>query len=159
MPEHILSRLLRAIRLVVIVIFAVMIGATFLQVVCRYAFAAPLTWSEELSRYCFVWIVFLAAVIGLERGALLGVDIAIRRLPEGLKHRVALLCEILIGAFCALVAFASIPVLEVNALQNSPAIGLPMSWVYAVIPISMLLMIAVLVLKRMGSPHRAEQAL
>src|SRR6266403_4196522 len=79
MPEHILSRLIRAIRLVVIAIFAVMIGVTFLQVVCRYAFGAPLTWSEELCRYCFVWIVFLAAVIGLERGALLGVDIAIRR--------------------------------------------------------------------------------
>ena len=32
----------------------------FLQVISRYIFNSPLVWSEELSRYLFVWISFLA---------------------------------------------------------------------------------------------------
>jgi TRAP-type C4-dicarboxylate transport system permease small subunit len=158
MVERTLSSLLRALKWVVIAIFAVMIAATFLQVICRYVLEAPLSWSEELSRYCFVWIVFLAAVIGLDRGALLGVDILTRRLPIVLQYRVALLCEILMGAFCMAVAYASVPVIKANALQSSPAIGLPMSWVYSVIPISMVLMVLVLVLRRAARSAEGEPA-
>ena len=40
-----------------------MVLVTLAQVIFRYVLAAPLPWSEELARYCFVWIVFLGGAV------------------------------------------------------------------------------------------------
>jgi len=42
-----------------------MLGITFYQVITRYIFADPSSWSEELSRYISVWAIFLGAAIAL----------------------------------------------------------------------------------------------
>lgn len=127
-----------------------MVVVTSLQVIYRYVLGAPLSWSEEASRYCFVWITFLGAVLGLERGIHIGVDILTNRLPLALRRPLAIVSHVLIALFCIVVAYASWPVLEVNMLQTSPALGLPMTYVYAAIPISMLLMLVVLILRALA---------
>ena len=71
----VLTALLAVAKASVIVISVVMILVTLAQVVFRYLIAAPLPWSEEMARYCFVWIVFLGGAIGLARGIHLGVDL------------------------------------------------------------------------------------
>jgi C4-dicarboxylate transporter, DctQ subunit len=40
------------------------VAIVFLQVVMRYAFNASLSWSEELTRYIFIWQIWLGASIG-----------------------------------------------------------------------------------------------
>jgi TRAP-type C4-dicarboxylate transport system permease small subunit len=126
---------------------SVMVVVTSLQVIYRYVLSAPLSWSEEASRYCFVWIVFLGAVLGLERGVHIGVDLLTNRLPPVIRQPLAVVSHVLIGSFCILVAYASWPVLEVNMLQRSPALDLPMTYVYVAIPVSMLLMVSLLILR------------
>lgn len=46
-------------EILLVLIIAVITLASGLQVVCRYLFNSSLTWSEELSRYLFVWTGFL----------------------------------------------------------------------------------------------------
>lgn len=120
-----------------------MIAITFLQVVFRYVLSAPLPWSEEAARYCFVWIVFLGAALGLERGVHLGVDLLVNRMPEPMRRLTALVCDLLIAVFAAVIIYASIPVLHLNALQHSPALGVQMSWIYLAIPVSMALILLI----------------
>ena len=43
----------------------------------------------------------------------------------------------LIACFAASVVLASYPVINMNMLQRSPALGVQMSWIYIAIPISM----------------------
>ncbi len=150
MVEQIIRRVVQALNWAVIALMSVMVVVTSLQVIYRYVLGAPLSWSEEASRYCFVWIVFLGAVLGLERGVHIGVDIVTNRLPPPFRRSLAIASHILIGLFCLLVAYASWPVLEVNMLQTSPALGLQMTYVYVAIPVSMLLMVSVLILRAIG---------
>ena len=134
------TAILMATKSLIVVLFALMIVVTFAQVVFRYVAGAPISWSEELARYCFVWIVFLAAALGLERGVHLGLDLIVLRLPLAAQRVAAALCEATIIAFCLTVLVASLPVIEINAFQRSPSLGLRMSHVYLVIPIAMALL-------------------
>lgn len=121
----------------IVVISIVMICVTLAQVVFRYVITAPLPWSEELARYCFVWIVFLGGAIGLSRGIHLGVDIVVNLLPARIQRLFDVLTSVLIACFAAIVIYASVPVLNMNMLQRSPALGVQMSWIYIAIPVSM----------------------
>jgi len=143
MPPRIVAWPLLAARGVIILAFAIMIAITFLQVVFRYLLAAPLPWSEEAARYCFVWIVFLGAALGLQRGVHLGVDLVVNRLPARMQRAISILCDILIAGFALSIIYASGPVLQLNAFQHSPALGIQMSWIYLAIPASMVLMLLV----------------
>ena len=150
MSENVIRRGVQVLRTFVIILMSVMVVVTSLQVIYRYVLGAPLSWSEEASRYCFVWITFLGAVLGLERGVHIGVDILTNRFAPSMRRSLAAASHLLVGTFCVLVAYASWPVLEVNLLQSSPALGLPMSYVYAAIPVSMLLMVVLLLLRAIG---------
>lgn len=141
--SYILRALLWLTKASVVVISVVIVCATMAQVIFRYVLLSPLPWSEELARYCFVWIVFLGGAIGLSRGAHLGVDLLVNLLPIKLQRAIETLSSVCIVIFALVVINASLPVLQMNMYQRSPALGLQMSWVYAAIPISMGLIAAV----------------
>lgn len=121
----------------IIVISVVMVCVTLAQVIFRYVIGSPLAWSEELARYCFVWIVFLGAAVGLSRGYHLGVDLFVNMLPEGLRRGLEALVNLLIAGFAITVIYASLPVLNINMFQRSPALGFQMTYIYIAIPVSM----------------------
>lgn len=137
------SVLLSVAAFAVFVISVVMVLVTLAQVIFRYVIEAPLPWSEELARYCFVWIVFLGGAIGLSRGIHLGVDLFVNRLPDRMKPGLEALSNALIACFAGAVVYASYPVISMNMMQRSPALGIQMSWIYIAIPISMCLIILI----------------
>src|SRR5512137_1844154 len=59
----------------------VMVVLVFGNVVLRYAFNSGITVSEELSRWVFVWLTFIGAVVALRDHAHLGMDSFVSRLP------------------------------------------------------------------------------
>lgn len=133
----VLMALLGLAKASIIVISVAMVCVTLAQVIFRYVIAAPLPWSEEMARYCFVWIVFLGGAVGLSRGIHLGVDLFVNMLPVKVQRLLDILTNVLIAAFAAIVINASLPVLNMNMFQRSPALGVQMSWIYIAIPISM----------------------
>lgn len=132
-----LSALLAVSKAGIVAISVLMVVVTLAQVIFRYVIAEPLPWSEELARYCFVWIVFLGGAVGLSRGIHLGVDLFVNMLPAGLRRGLDALTSALIATFAATVIYASLPVLKINMFQSSPALGVQMTWIYIAIPISM----------------------
>ena len=60
---------------------AVMVVLVFGNVLMRYAFNSGITLSEELSRWIFVWITFLGAIVALREHGHLGTDMLVGRLP------------------------------------------------------------------------------
>ena len=157
----VLTALLGLAKASIIVISVVMICVTLAQVIFRYVIAAPLPWSEELARYCFVWIVFLGGAVGLARGIHLGVDLFVNMLPRSAQRGMDILTSALIGAFAATVINASFPVLNMNMFQRSPALGVQMSWIYIAIPISMALILFICaerILKQLLSKQDQEES-
>lgn len=133
----VLTALLAVAKASIIVISILMVCVTLAQVIFRYVIAAPLPWSEELARYCFVWIVFLGGAVGLSRGIHLGVDLLVNRLPTPMRRSADALTNLLIAAFAVTVIYASFLVINMNMFQRSPALGVQMSYIYIAIPISM----------------------
>lgn len=121
---------------------SLMIISTFSQVIFRYFFNHPLYWSEEVSRYSFVWIVFVGAAIAVKQGAHIGVDYFVKKLSFRFKALLALSINCGIIVFLILVIFQSILVVKVNMSQFSPAIRIPMGIVYLAIPVGFTMMMA-----------------
>lgn len=72
----------RAIKFVIAILLMVMVVMVFGNVVLRYAFNSGLSLYDELSRWCFVWLTFLGAIVALRERRHLGVDILVRLLPR-----------------------------------------------------------------------------
>lgn len=75
-----------AIKIIMAVLLAAMVVLVFGNVVLRYVFNSGIAMSEELSRWLFVWMVFLGAIVGMREHAHLGVDSLVKILsPLGRK--------------------------------------------------------------------------
>ena len=66
-----------------------MVVLVFGNVVLRYAFNSGITVSEELSRWLFVWLTFLGAIVALKEHGHLGTDMLVGRLPASPARRSA----------------------------------------------------------------------
>ncbi|MGI8931268.1 MAG: TRAP transporter small permease [Sphingomicrobium sp.] len=72
----------RAIDGAAIVVFTGIFLCVLAQVIFRYFFDSPLTWSEELARYLFIWCAFLGWLIATRRNSHLAMNFLFERLPR-----------------------------------------------------------------------------
>jgi TRAP-type C4-dicarboxylate transport system permease small subunit len=114
----------------------------FMQVITRYIFGFTFSWSEELSRFLFVWVVFIgSALIMGDKG-----HMAVSFLSEKLKGTVAgRILFVIIKLFALYFIFLMITQgfkMSVTMMFHlSPALGIPMGFIYTIIPVSGLLML------------------
>lgn len=109
---------------------ATMIVLVFTNVVLRYAFNSGITASEEISRWLFVYLVFLGAVVGLYEHAHLGADALIKRLPRIAQKACGLLSHALMLYCSTLLLIGSWRQVLLNLDNAAPATELPMALVY-----------------------------
>ena len=69
------------LKFAIVVCLALMVVLVFGNVVLRYGFNLGITVSEEVSRWLFVWMTFLGAIVALREHGHLGVDTLVKRLP------------------------------------------------------------------------------
>jgi C4-dicarboxylate transporter DctQ subunit len=135
--DHLLARGEAA---VIISMVAVMTVVVFLQVAYRYVLTQPLHWSEELARYLFVWLSILGATLGVQKQGHFGLEIFFRMFPKKGQWLLRLLIHLLMGGVILVLIAYGITLVEKTALQESPAMGIPMSWAYACLPVGAALM-------------------
>jgi TRAP-type C4-dicarboxylate transport system permease small subunit len=119
---------------------------SFVAVVCRYVFNNSLTWSEELTRYMFIWIVFLGAAIGVHKRAHIAVDVFMGRLAPGNERLLNVIERLVTIAFAALVGIPGWSFVRIGMSNLSPALEIPMGLVYAA-PVLSCALIALYVLR------------
>jgi TRAP-type C4-dicarboxylate transport system permease small subunit len=119
------------IKATMALLLAAMVVLVFGNVVMRYVFNSGIAISEELSRWLFVWMVFLGAIVGMREHVHLGVDTLIRKLPPMGR-------KICYGVSHALMLYASVLLTEgswkqmiINADTTAPASGLSVGIFYA----------------------------
>lgn len=107
-----------------------MVLMVFGNVVLRYAFNSGISVSEELSRFCFVWLTFIGAVLAAYEGAHLGVDMMVTRLSRNGRIACLVACELLTLTVCAMLFWGTWRQHEINATNAAPITGIPMNWVF-----------------------------
>jgi len=118
-----------------------MMSVIFAQVVARYAFQHSLSWSEEIGRYIFVWITFLGMVLAYRAGAHVALDLLLAHLRGFSKKALQLVNIGLITVLAAAIFLSALELFQLGTMQESPALELPMHWVYSVIPVSGVLLL------------------
>ena len=118
--------------IIVPLIFAMSI-IIFVQVIARYVFQNSLTWSEEMARYMFVWLVYFSVSYTARREKHIRIDAAINLYPKKMRPYVELLSEIIVLCFAIFIAITGYTVFGKIAWsgQMSPAMRIPMQFVYA----------------------------
>lgn len=123
--------LMRALEYAIAAALAVMVVLVFANVVARYVFSSGIAVSEELSRFSFVWLVFLGAVVAMREHAHLGVDSLVRRLPRAGRRLCLVLSHVLMLWACAVLLMGSWNHFLLGRGNHAPVTGIALSWVTA----------------------------
>ncbi|WP_017756839.1 TRAP transporter small permease [Pseudacidovorax intermedius] len=127
-----IDRACRAVENLVALMLAVMVVLVFGNVVLRYGFNSGILLSEEVSRWLFIWMTFLGALVALHERAHLGVDMVVGRLPPAGKKLCLLLSQLLMLYMLWLLLQGSIVQTRINWDVEAPVTGLSMAIVYSV---------------------------
>lgn len=120
----------RALELLIVACLAVMVLMVFGNVVLRYAFNSGITVSEELSRWLFVWLTFLGAVVAIREHGHLGTDVLVGRLGRTGKRVCLAVAQALMLYATWLVFSGSLTQTRINLDVQAPVTGWSMGWVY-----------------------------
>ena len=115
-------------------------SVVFIQVVARFVFNTGTFWTDELARFSMVWLVFIGAAVATREKSLINVDVVESLLPKFAKP-LRIFQSIVFLIFCALLVKMGWETMWLVAAQRSPNMGVPMSVIYAAIPVTMAIMI------------------
>ncbi|QHJ01281.1 TRAP transporter small permease subunit [Xylophilus rhododendri] len=118
----------------------VLLLCVFGQVLLRYLTDAPIAWTEELSRYTFIWLVMLGAAEGSYRAGHFAIDLVTRRLEGRAARGYRAFLAGLEGVAYAVLAYSGAVLLPIVAGQTSITLGVPLTVAYAAIPVGFALM-------------------
>jgi len=128
----------RVIDWLAIATFCGMFACVLGQVGFRYFLGDPLTWSDELARYLFVWCAFLGWIIAARRRS----HLAIGSLPERASPRIRALLALFAAAaalaFAAVLGFYGTRIMLRNLDVDTTTLFFTMGVVYAVVPLATL---------------------
>ena len=131
MFQNLIDRLCRALSFVMVLFLAAMVVMVFGNVVLRYAFNGGITVSEELSRWLFVWMTFLGALVALRTHHHLGTDSLVSRLPLAGKKICLGASHVLMLYLCWLMFRGSWQQTVINSGTTSAVMEASMGWFYA----------------------------
>jgi TRAP-type transport system small permease protein len=120
----------RLIEILIAGFLAVMVVMVFGNVVLRYAFNSGIVVSEELSRWLFLWVTFLGAIVALKEGAHLGSDFLVSRLPVRGKKICLVVGHLLMLYATWLLVTGSLAQARINLNVEAPVTGASMAFVY-----------------------------
>ncbi len=127
----------RVLRLALTLLMALLIVPVTMQVVSRFSdFVPRYIWTEELARFCFVWIIMIGAIIAVRDGTHFDLDV----LPHSGDPRREALARIMVRLVVAVVAVVFViygwQFVRFGWHQTSEIAELPMVWIFAAWPLA-----------------------
>jgi TRAP-type C4-dicarboxylate transport system permease small subunit len=122
----------KLLEFLVVASLVAMVIMVFGNVVLRYGFNSGITVSEELSRYCFIWLTYIGAMIAMRERGHLGVDTLVKHLPV-MGKKVCLFISEALMLFCnGLFILGTWEMHELQVTNVSPVVGISMIWIYGI---------------------------
>jgi len=129
----------RSLETLVMAVVAILVLDVLWQVFTRLVLRDPSTVTEELATFMLIWVALLGAAVALGRGAHLGIDYFVGKLPARMKLLTEVIVFLSVAAFSFLVMILGGVDLVSGMLelgQESPALRVKMGYVYLAVPIS-----------------------
>jgi TRAP-type C4-dicarboxylate transport system permease small subunit len=115
-----------------------MVVSSFAQVVNRNVTHSGISWFEELSRYCMVYMALLAAEAGLRDGTQISITAITDMFNDKARRFILIVAKIVVLVFAVIVFITSFELIRIQLAsgQSSPGLKLPMVVPYMALPIS-----------------------
>lgn len=120
----------KAIDLVLVAFMVLMVALVFVNVVMRYGFNSGIMVSAELSRFLFVWITMLSAIVCMRDGTHLDLRLVEKVLPKGAVPTLRRIVNAAIALTCGMLLTGSYKKVVSNWGDASPLSGLPTAFLY-----------------------------
>ncbi len=146
--RRVLAMLERILNFLCQFLLAVIIVVISYSVIMRYVLNRPPAWAEELSRFTFIWVVMLGAIVVTREGSHIEFTILVDRLPARLAFIIRTVNQVLMLGFCGVMVWQGARIYPIVAEAASPTFAISMGWIYVAIPVGGVLM-AVYLLERL----------
>ncbi len=134
----------RVIEKALVLIFALLVLDVLWQVFARYVLADSPSFTEEFARFSLIWMSILGMAYLSGQREHLTMDFIYRKMSDRLQRRVSILIEVLVIIFAIAVMIVGGLNLVYTTLtlhQESSALHIPLGYVYAIVPISGILIV------------------
>ncbi|RWK42263.1 TRAP transporter small permease [Mesorhizobium sp.] len=136
-----MTRVLDAIHAALKIVLGVLVGGLLIpvsmQVLSRFTGLIPrYIWTEEIARFCFVWMIMVGAIIAVRDGSHFDLDL----LPTSDSPKTEAAKRILVNLLMLVVALVFVwygwKLVEFGWFQTSEIAALPMNWIYGAWPLA-----------------------
>jgi TRAP-type C4-dicarboxylate transport system permease small subunit len=134
----------RTVAALLVILMGLMVVNVTWQVISRYVFQSPSSFTDELSRYMLVWLGMLGAAYVAGQDQHLAIDILPERLSGLKKIRLKIFINLIVLLFAlAVMVLGGFNLVYITFIlqQKSATLQLPLAYVYTIIPVSGLLVI------------------
>jgi TRAP-type transport system small permease protein len=113
----------------------VLVFTTGTQISLRVLFDLPLSWTEEVARYAFIWWVFFGAMIALRERRHLGIDALVTLFPRRLLRYWEIGIYVCILGYLSIMFIQGIKLARIQMIHNTPITDVPLGWIVVIIPL------------------------
>ena len=141
-----------AIKISLIVSMGAIAFIVNLAVFFRYVLSSPLSWTTEISSYLLVYTVLFGACVALRRKQFVKIEVLINMIPFPFNKIIVILSQVLIIGFVVVCIFSPSALIQKAILTQtvSPALGIPMLYLYRLLRFGFLTMLFFVVLNTIG---------
>ncbi|NDP37704.1 MAG: TRAP transporter small permease [Rhodoferax sp.] len=131
MVQKLIGRYCQLLTAIIVMCLVIMVLMVFGNVVMRYAFNSGIAVSEEMSRWLFLWLIFLGASIAVHEQAHMGSDMVLEMLPPKLQKVAVVVGQLLMLWVTWLIFSGSLAQTKINWDVVAPVTEYSMAWVYS----------------------------
>lgn len=128
--EKLGSGIIKLLEMLVVILISIMSILVIVNVFMRFVFDSGIVFSEEVSRFLFIWVVFIGAIIAMKEDAHIYVDFIRKSLPKPVQWVVILLVNLAMLYCCYFLFEGSVSLTEYNSVDKAPVSGISMGWIY-----------------------------
>lgn len=142
--EKAFTTLTSVLKTALIIIFSVLVIDVLWQVFARYSIGKPSAFTEELARYLLIWLAILGTAYVRSYKGQMAIDYIYNKLNQTKQFYLSLFIEFSILLFALVVMVIggiNLMYITLKLGQISPALNIPIGYVYSVVPLSGLLII------------------
>lgn len=139
--EDNMSKKMTISEIVLAFMMSVIIVMVLLGIMSRYIFGKPLSFTEEVARLFFVWVVFIGSVEAFRRNKHIKIESFFNIFPKNIKKIINKIIILIITAVLILLVFTGLKVVKSTSFADLTVLPLPASSFYLAVPFSSVLML------------------
>ncbi len=133
----------KLVQVIIAILLACMVIVVFSNVIARYFLNATIAWSEEISRFIFIWLVLLGAFLAFVKNEHLGLDFLVKSFPRKVSLFLIVLADVLVltAIILILIGGYQLTVQTIESGWTSPAVEVPYGYIYLAVPVGFFLLL------------------